>query len=317
MQEEYKNYLEHWDTTSSVRARQNTYRLDAATLNTELGERAWFTESGVPIMQHPLLAALEPAAQQRLLGLLRLQFCEFGTVLEHVHVNITTMAIAQGDHGLDVPDIMRRDAYKVYTDEAYHALFSMEAAVELRHYLGLGESQWPLEDSRLDAIADAVSDGTDDERFLLRFGATLVTEIMISKELAANMKGIVVEPIYNMFRDHLHDESRHALYFTALFGVLWPQFGARERLFLGTALPQLLLAFNQIDEKGILHALELVGFDRATGARIIADSYPADYPVQRARARASSALRLFQKYRLFEIPEVNQAFVQAGFVAAT
>src|SRR3990167_4618469 len=122
----YQKYFDQWDQQSAVRSKPNTYSMLADGLDAELRSKRWFIPEGVPILSHPLMNNLDQGKEQCVLGRFLLQFLEYGTILEHEFVNTILAEIALGESGIPLPDRMRMDAFKIYTDEAYHACFNME-----------------------------------------------------------------------------------------------------------------------------------------------------------------------------------------------
>lgn len=215
----YRKYFEKWDEIAAVRSKPNTYRLINNQLDSELKDKRWFLPAGLLILNHPLLKNIDQAQEQYLLGRFLLQFLEYGTLMEHEFVNTMLAELALGECDIAMPDEMRQDAFKVYTDEGYHACFNMEATHQIRHYIGLPTTDsWPLKNSRLTGLRNLISPYSAKEKFLIRFGIAAVSETVAPKELAENMKGIVVDSIYNIFIDHAEDEKKTLHVFFSIMG---------------------------------------------------------------------------------------------------
>jgi hypothetical protein len=313
----YQKYFDEWDNFSAVRTKPNTYRFANYQIDTQLKDKRWFLPAGVPILTHPLLKDIEQNKEQYLLGRFLLQFLEYGTILEHEFVNTILAELALGECGIPLPDRMRIDALKIYTDEAYHACFNMEATQEIRNYIGLPISEaWPLKNTRLDGLRKLIPEGKSKESFLIRFAIAAISETVAAKELAESMKGIIVEPIYNIFIDHAEDEKKHCMYFSTLFEVVWHYLSDDEKKFLGINFPKILKAFVDINTIALHEALAKIDIDRESAEIIIKESYPADFTIQRAMSVASITFRVFERIGVFNIPEAKQAFLQEGFLVA-
>lgn len=115
---------------------------------------------------------------------------------------------------------------------------------------------WPLKNTRLEGLRKLIPRGKSKENFLIRFGIAVVSETIAAKELAENMKGIVVDSIYNVFIDHAEDEKKHCMYFSTLFELVWDYLSPDERKFLCINLPKILKAFVDINTIALYDALE-------------------------------------------------------------
>lgn len=310
----YQKYFDNWDKVSSVRSKPNTYAMTRVGLDSQLNDRRWFIPDGVPVLEHPLMKGLDMGRQQYLLGRFLLQFLEYGTILEHEFVNTILAEMAMGESGIPLPDRMRIDAFKIYTDEAYHASFNMEATHQIRDYIGISVSEaWPLQNSRLLGLRKLIPEGKTRENFLVRFGIVVASETIAPKELSETMQGIVIEPIYNIFVDHAEDERKHCMFFSALFEIVWQYLSDDEKQYLGLMFPKILKAFVDINKIALFDSLDKLGVDREESTIIINDSYPADFCVKRAISVASSFFYNLDRLGVYQIPGVKDAFIKEGF----
>lgn len=244
----YQKYFKNWDQFAAVRTKPNTYRTTTDGFDQALRDKRWFLPAGVPVLMHPLLKNITQSQEQYLLGRFLLQFLEYGTVLEHEFVNTILAELALGEAGIPLADQMRVDAFKIYTDEAYHACFNMEATQQIRNYIGLSMADaWPLQNTRLMGLLKLIPDNKSKESFLIRFGIAAISETVAAKELSETMQGIVIDPIYDLFVDHAEDEKKHCMYFSTLIEVVWNYLSADEKRFLGINFPKILKAFVDIN----------------------------------------------------------------------
>lgn len=311
----YKKYFNEWDNFASVRTKQNTYRFSKNKARQELKDKQWFLPEGVPILQHPLLKNIEKEKEQYLLGRFLLQFLEYGTLMEHEFVNTILAELALGECGIPLPDQMRIDAFKIYTDEGYHACFNLEATQQIRDYIGLNKSEaWPLKNSRLTGLRKLIPKDKTKNHFLIRFAIAAISETVAAKELSESMKGIIIEPIYNIFIDHAEDEKKHCMYFSTLIEVVWNYLSDDEKKFLGVNFPKIFKAFVEINKIALHDALEKINIDVESAKTIVDESYPVDFSVQRALSVGAITLRIFKRIGVFNIPEAKQAFINEGFL---
>lgn len=310
----YQKYFDNWDEYSAVRSKPNTYRFDNYQLKANLKDRKWFLPTLIPMLQHPLLKGLEPDKEQFLLGQFLVQFLEYGTVMEHEFVNTILAELALGECGIPLPDRIRMDAFKIYTDEGYHACFNMEATQQIRDYISLPKSEaWPIRNTRLMGIRKLIPEGKMKENFLIRFALVAISETVATKELAESLKGIIIEPIYKIFIDHAEDERKHCMYFSTLLEVVWNYLSSGEKKFLGINFPKIIKAFVDVNTIALHESLASIGIDRETAEIIITESYPADFSMQRALAVGSVTFRIFNRIGVFNIPEARQSFINEGF----
>lgn len=311
----YAKYFDEWDKKSAVRSKPNTYSMqESIMLRLELNKRRWFLPEGVPVLTHPLLQNLDKDKEQHILGRFLLQFLEYGTILEHEFINTILAEMAMGECGIPLPDRMRSDAFKIYTDEAYHAYFNMEATHQIRNYIGMSVSDaWPLKNSRLTGLRNLIPQDKSKENFLIRFGIVVASETIAPKELSETMKGIVIEPIYNLFVDHAEDERKHCMYFSELFEVVWNYLSADEKRFLGMMFPKILKAFVDINKIALHEALAKIGVARELAEKIITDSYPEDFCINRAMSVASATFFNLGRLGVYGIPGVKDEFIKEGF----
>lgn len=313
----YQKYFDNWDNYSAVRTKPNTYRFNNHEINTELKNKRWFLPAGVLILNHSLLKNIDLEKEQYILGRFLLQFLEYGTILEHEFVNTILVELALGECGIPLPDRMRIDALKIYTDEAYHACFNLEATQQIRNYIGLPMSEaWPLKNTRLIGLRKLIPEGKTKENFLVRFAIAAISETVAAKELAESLKGVIVEPIYNIFIDHAEDEKKHCMYFATLLEVVWHYLSADEQKFLGIIFPKVLKAFADINTIALYEALAKINIDPTSAETIIKESYTTDFCVQRVMSVASVTFRVFERLGVFNIPEAKQSFIQEGFLVA-
>lgn len=204
----YKKHLDLWDTAATVRSRKNRYDYRSLT-NNKLRSMSWFLEDAYPIFLHELLAKLDREQKQYLMGKFLIAFLNYSTIIEHELVNTITVEIAQNIYGDLIPEVMRIDAYKIYTDEAYHAYFAAEGANQIREHLHIHHNKGSLNHTRLNLIRGLINSTSIEHKFLMRLGIVTVSETVIAKEIHDKMKGTVLSPTYNMFKDHLHLTSPH------------------------------------------------------------------------------------------------------------
>jgi hypothetical protein len=123
---EYRSPFGNWFDRATVR------KAPRRLLEPEDAGRYPFSPDLVPLAAHPLVRALPPRAFERVLIQHLYRYLDFTAKLEHLVVNRTVLGIAHDTIGVELPEAMRFDAYKIYCDEAFHALFSADLARQVR-----------------------------------------------------------------------------------------------------------------------------------------------------------------------------------------
>ena len=118
--------LPDWDTKASVRTDRSPYTLPAD-LEHQLGERHWFVPDFMPYLDHPDIVLAGPSVVRRLEANQLVYFLDYTTVLEHKLVNRSVETLIHDELGVPVPCAVKTAALQLYTDEGYHALFSIKS----------------------------------------------------------------------------------------------------------------------------------------------------------------------------------------------
>lgn len=121
---EYVSRFDRWDDLASVRRRP---RRPFAAAEPEL----YFPPELYPVVRHPLVTAKGSTVVNDLLLQRLYDYLEFTTELETLAVIPVATKISRGRSGLVLSGRMRSDAYKIVTDEAWHAQFSHEFVCEI------------------------------------------------------------------------------------------------------------------------------------------------------------------------------------------
>src|SRR5947199_3439072 len=127
----YSSALDGWHERASIRVAPRR------TIDPAEGDAFYFSPDLVPIARHLLIRRLPDATFREILIQHLFRYLDFTAKLESLVINRTILAIAHGSVGLWVPEPMRFDALKLYCDEAYHTLFSVDLARQVRDRTGL------------------------------------------------------------------------------------------------------------------------------------------------------------------------------------
>jgi hypothetical protein len=272
----------------------------------------------VPIANHEIVCAAGEDVRSRILACHLYRYMHFTAKLEHLVVNRTVLALANGISGLDVPEWMRLDAYKIYCDEAYHAFVAADLATKVARSKQLPTS-WattPYFIRRLSEIVDDVGPelGPLVEILFVICSETLISNTLSSAAEAPELTGAVRQAL----DDHAHDERRHHAYFAEFLRHLWPQLTESAQCAAGVLVPDLIDAFLRPDVDDCRRELCGYGFSRDETEQIVTESYPDDVVRSDRQHIARHTVRYFENVGALDHAEVADAFEAADLrVAAT
>jgi len=305
---EYRSAFGNWDQRASVRVKP---RRDLASCP----HRVYFPPELVPAVRHPLVTALGQDARHRLLVQRLYDYLHFTSELETLAVIPVAIRISRGQAGLSLPEPARRDAFKIVTDEAWHAQFSFElmAQVEAASGVPRREAGAPLFATRLATIRSALGPdllGAEDLLF------AVVSETLISAILADLPHDRRLPPaVRDLVADHAEDEGRHHAYFRIVLKHFWHALDPAHRREVGPLLPRIVLAFLEPDHRTLHRALRDAGLTSAEADQVLAESYPPAAVRQSARAAASTTIRYFAEAGALADGRTRDAFQAEGLLS--
>lgn len=240
-----KNPFSEWHEKSSVRSRENTY--DLYNLDLEyLKKTPWFTNNSLPYLADPRISNLGEDANRYITASHLVNFLEYTTLLEHRIVNKAIEYITQESLVDGLPTVVRKNALLLYTDEAYHALISDQVADQVAEIFNINTNH--KSHVRVTNLEKIANDVPEDLKAITWFLIAFVSETVISKSFLTMSKSTLIEPIYDMLKDHLEDECVHAKYFADLFPLVWENIRTEERKYLGEILIKIIRSFATIDK---------------------------------------------------------------------
>ncbi|MEV4556224.1 diiron oxygenase [Kitasatospora sp. NPDC049285] len=306
---EYDSRFRNWDLRAAVRRKPN--RADGL----EDAEAFLpFPPELAPAADHPLVRSRGPEAVRRVLQHSLYQYLHFTTELELLAVIPVVAQISRNRSGLALPAAMRSDAFKILTDEAWHAQFSENMLERLEQTSGVPR--------RLPGVPGFVA-GLDELRERLQpelrgveaLLFSIVSETLISSVLGGLPHDVRLPPaVRELVRDHAEDEGRHHSYFHQVLRALWPALTPRERRAVGPLLPGAVLAFLAPDLRAIGLALRDVGLTGEEIAQVLVEAVPHDRVVADAAEAARSAIRYFAEAGALDDPATREAFEASGLL---
>jgi hypothetical protein len=276
--------------------------------------KVFFPDRLVPHLGHETVQALPPD-QRRALALRHLyQFLLATTHLETRVVNVGAERIANGRSGLDLPVSMRMDAFKVYCDEGYHALYSLDLAAQIAAATGVPVPEWDY-GGFVDRLAATGARLLPDEPVLAQLLQVVVFETLITavlNELPSDPT--VVTTVRDVLRDHARDEGRHHRFFSAFFHSLWAGLDRSLRVRVATTLPAMIEVCLTADSTPVANSLRRAGVDAATAHQVVHDCYSVTTNPQRLADITRATVNMCRSAGVFAVSGALQAFAARGMV---
>jgi hypothetical protein len=255
-----------------------------------------------------------PEAVRRILIRRLYDYLYFTAELEELAVIPVAGKISRGRAGLELPEQMRMDAFKIVTDEAWHAQFSYDLLRQVEHATGVGYTPplAPAFASRLDAIRERLPAELRGAEGLL---FAVISETLISSILADIPRdGRLPDTVREVVRDHAEDEGRHHSYFRAVLRHFWPVLDRSAQCSIGPWLPEVILAFLEPDYAQIGVSLYEAGLSPESAEQVIAETWPATRVAADAATAAQSAIRYLREVGALGDERTREAFLAAGLV---
>ncbi|MGX9887323.1 diiron oxygenase [Streptomyces sp. NPDC002276] len=274
----------------------------------------FFAPDLVPVAKHPLVKELPEEVFGELLIQHLYRYLHFTAKLEFLVVNRTVLGLAEGSVGLHLPDEMRFDAWKMYCDEAYHTLFSVDLRRQVAQRTGV-VPMLPEEPFFLRRLRQILDELAPAERPLAELLFVIVSETLISASLAElpDSDGIV-PAVRETIRDHASDEGRHHAYFAMLLRRLWAQLEGTERRLVGVLVPRLMDAFLRPDLVAMGAELASYGMDSDAVEQTLAEVYSPEILNAHARATSRMTRRYFEAVGAFADPKAKDELHSYGYL---
>jgi hypothetical protein len=303
----YASKFGNWENRASVRNKPPRILMESSPAT------VFFPPEAVPAVSDPLVAQRGPAVAQRLLVHSLYQYLHFTTVLEQVAVLPVTARISLDRAGVPaLPAAMRADAFKITTDEAWHAQSSHDFTERVVVVTGVPASA--VVEPRFARLLARHRDGFDlADRALVDLVFAVVSETLVTSLLAdLPFDRRLPEPVRALVADHAADEGRHHSYFRAFLRCLWPQLTGAQRRLIGPRVPEFVEVFLHPDLGAVRAALTASGFTAAESDTIVRRSYPPGSPVFDIASAARATVRAFREVGALEDPSTREAFLAAG-----
>lgn len=313
----YTSFSQAWHAKAGVRSNPETYDLGLSTSSAfDNGGRSWHLPTYAGILQHPALDTLTAQQQEYVRGTQLLEFVTKQSRFEVDYVNWVASRLAHGKYLFKLPENLKLDALKIYTDEAYHAYYTQKIAFQITEFYGICENDIAkYVDDFYQRTETMFADFPEQHRSLIMLAFVIAGETQIVSDISEQMKGIVFEPIREMFRDHMRDEVFHAHYFSKVFEHCWPQLTASEKETMGLSFCTALEILSA-PRTSIYHfSLGKIGYPADEIARFIRETYDNEHwLIHRAKERIKPTVELLSKHGVLDIPSVMGSFKERGYL---
>jgi hypothetical protein len=268
----------------------------------------------VPIASHPLVAALGPPVMRELLIQHFYHYLDFTAHFEIRVVNDAAQRIAHGKSGIELPDEMIIDAYKIYCDEAYHSLFSADLRGQVEAVTRVAPDPVFFNDF-LSRLEEVQSDVPADLKPLAGLFIVILFETLVSAILSGIPRDPhVITALRELVADHAEDEARHHLYFSQFMDMLWPQMTRGQQAAIGPLLPHFIIKCLEPDYALIRRRLSKYSLTREEVEQVVAESYPPERVMTGLRKTARATLHLLRRNGVFEDARTLDAFKASGLL---
>lgn len=275
--------------------------------------KVFFPRDLVAHLGHEAVRALPPERVQELTIRHLYQFLLSTTHLETRVVNGAAEPVANGRAGLDLSAALRMDAFKVYCDEGYHALYSLDLADQIAGVTGIAIPRWDY-GAFVTRLQDTARQLLPDEPQVAGLLQAVVFETLITavlNEIPADES--VVSTVRVLMRDHALDEGRHHRFFSVLFKELWTQLDPPLRVRAARAMPRLIHAALTWDLDPVRSSLRMAGLDERTAREVVGTCYGPGTGGERLRNISRATLKLCASVGAFDLPGVRETFAEQGF----
>jgi hypothetical protein len=303
----YESRFNQWYKRATIRNRPRRI------LNNELLQnKLCFSPELVPVSQHKIVKAGGVAVYREILAYHLLAYLAFTDRLEHDVVNVTVRRIATGQLPVSFPKEMPIDAYKIYSDEAYHSLCSADMAQQILEVTKLDNINYEFE--LLNYFDETRNNYAGELRHLVELFFVTVSEILITSlltKIPADKR--VITAVRKLIADHAEDEGRHRNYFIKVNDIVCPQLSKSQLDVIGPLVPHFIIKFLSPDLTVVRNYLSRI-LSPAEVEKVIAESYDPAQVFQNIRTTAASTLRIFKNSGLLENKATAKAFLKAGLL---
>lgn len=291
----YRSPFRNWDRTATVRSRTSA----TAPEDTLDDWRTPFSPELAPYVDHPL-SSLCPDSRHRILSDALLNYFTFTVQLE-MKVVIPTAAMCAGHalSALDLPHDMRADAFKIVTDEAWHAQEAdgIISRIELSTNRTIDRN---YQSALLERFA-RIREIDFGRQALVELIFTVVSETLISGYLSKlPYDSRLPALIRRSAKEHALDEAKHHAYFSQILRVIWPKLSKSDQAAVGPLVPLMITSFLEPDYRQIARNLQREGIALEKIESILLETYSKSSLLANIKQMAAPTLRYFDEVGVFD-----------------
>lgn len=305
-----------WNAEAGVRSSAEEFDLNQCLTHEEFSAKEWHLPDYSGILRHPRLAELSPEQKKFVMGLQLLEFVTKQAIFEIECVNNVASKLAFGGFDFQLSESLRLDALKVYTDEGYHSYYTQKLSNQIRRHYGVEEAEIERQVAVFfDKIRHLKNSYEPQHSDLVMFALVVVAECQVVADISEEMKGLVYEPIKNLFRDHMRDEVFHAMFFSNVFEAVWTQLEGQQQEVVGKAIADAIPILGLPRTETYFYSLAKAGLSRTAIKRCIADIYGTkEWSSEKLIKRMAPTLSLLKKSNVFSNSSVHAIFQRRGFI---
>ena len=307
---DYERRSSMWDARAGVRTGKETFDLHLTDTCHGENDKSWHLPNYAGILEHEDLRDLPEPDKEFVRGTQLLEFVSKQTLFEVECVNKVAAEIAHGKTNIDVSDELRNDALKIYTDEGYHAYYTQKLALQIQKHFNVSGVELNHFVDPFYAKIEALYNlrGTNNKK-LSRIGLVIAGECQIVSDISDEMRGIVHEPIREMFKAHMADEVFHANFFSNYFQVIWGKISHKERFVLAASICDAIRLLSAPRTDVYYYSLGKLGYGEAEIKRLISAVYHTDeWRVDKVKRRARPMMKLLSDVQAFSNKEIRKYY---------
>ncbi len=295
-----------WGDTWDVNAAVKWLSLDQGSEEYETERKNFYSPHLVRVNTHPLVLG---RGEDTVRALQRRHLYRYLASTEAVEIEMVNPALMFVMDSYIAPEAIN-DAYKVYTDEGFHALM----CVNLRQNVAQGDIPYlqRYKNSALQQVLALCDRADARDGNLVLLAVTCVNETMIAASLSQATDHTVYPALRQIVMAHARDEASHNVYFTKLMSQFWPRLSTREQRLLVDLMPTIFNGLSLSDISGVRRDLQAEGFGQNEVDTICGEVFDNAVDIDGMRRVANSSIRMLTKAGFWNCPGAVDGFRQQG-----